>query len=209
MYNSKGELTKKYDKEFWGNFKHLSDKYLPQILNKAPDIGKSIFAFNYKFGICFIAWYKAFKELGISNEEIDRNIWIMNEKMLDIFPKIMLPLVGKIYINGFRQKALEHFNRQENGELHPYDWKINYREINNNSFEIDITQCAILKIAVENNARNLLPGICRMDYLFSHLMGNGFERTKTLGDGNDCCNCRYHIVGTCEWKPEKGFIHRK
>lgn len=82
-------------------------------------------------------------------------------------------------------------------------------KINKNTFEIDITECAMLKLAEDNNVRNLLPGICRMDYLFSNLMGNGFERTKTLGDGDNCCNCRYHIVGECEWAPEKGFIERK
>jgi hypothetical protein len=48
-----------------------------------------------------------------------------------------------------------------------------------------------------------------MDYLFAHLMNNGFERTKTLGDGDDCCNCRYYLTGSCEWSPEKGFADRK
>ncbi|WP_315115539.1 hypothetical protein [uncultured Clostridium sp.] len=33
--------------------------------------------------------------------------------------------------------------------------------------------------------------------------------TKTLGDGDDCCNCRYIIGGSCEWSPEKGFVDRK
>ena len=58
-------------------------------------------------------------------------------------------------------------------------------------------------------ARAMLPGICRIDYLFSHLMGNGFTRTQTLGDGDACCNCRYQLKGTCEWSPEKGFLDRK
>lgn len=37
----------------------------------------------------------------------------------------------------------------------------------------------------------------------------GFERTKTLGDGDECCNCRYYIKGDCDWSPEKGFNDRK
>jgi hypothetical protein len=48
-----------------------------------------------------------------------------------------------------------------------------------------------------------------MDYLMANLMGNGFTRTKTLGDGDNCCNCSYSKVGYCEWSPEKGFIERK
>jgi hypothetical protein len=65
------------------------------------------------------------------------------------------------------------------------------------------------KLAHDFGTDGLLPGICRMDYLFAHLMGNGFERTKTLGDGEDCCNCRYHIEGSCDWSPERGFVDRK
>jgi hypothetical protein len=65
------------------------------------------------------------------------------------------------------------------------------------------------KLAHDFDADGLLPGICRMDFLFSNLMGNGFERTKTLGDGDDCCSCRYHLVGNCNWSPKKGFIDRK
>jgi len=30
-----------------------------------------------------------------------------------------------------------------------------------------------------------------------------------LINGGDCCNCRYHIIGKCEWSPEKGFTDRK
>ena len=45
------------------------------------------------------------------------------------------------------------------------------------------------------HAEGMLPGICRMDYLFASRMKNGFERTKTLGDGDECCNCRYFSRG--------------
>jgi hypothetical protein len=40
-------------------------------------------------------------------------------------------------------------------------------------------------------------------------MGNRFVRSKTLGDGDSCCNCHYDLVGECEWAPEKGFAERK
>lgn len=45
-----------------------------------------------------------------------------------------------------------------------------------------------------------------MDYMYANIMGNGFERTKTLGDGDDCCNCRYFMKGDCEWSPQKGLV---
>ena len=67
----------------------------------------------------------------------------------------------------------------------------------------------ISMLSKELGAEGLLPGVCRGDYLSAHLMGNGFERTKTLGDGDDCCNCRYYVKGDCDWSPDKGFENRK
>ena len=209
MLRSSKTLIRRYGNHFWIGFKKRSKDELLMILAHTPDIGKSIFSFNYKFGPAYIAWYKTFMELGLGQQETWENIWVMNENLVTVIPKFLMHFTGKTYINGFREKAAEHVERQFRNELHPYDWRVSYREINNNSFELDITECGIKKLAHDFDAEGLLPGICRMDYLFSHLMGNGFERTKTLGDGDDCCNCRYQIIGTCEWLPEKGFQERR
>lgn len=50
---------------------------------------------------------------------------------------------------------------------------------------------------------------CRLDYLMANIKGNKFERTKTLADGDDCCNCNMMGLGYTEWSPEKGFEQRK
>lgn len=209
MLRSKFYLTKKYGRDFWVVFKIESKRNLELILPQIPDIGDSLFSFNYQFGPCYIAWYKAFLKLGLSEEEIGKTIWVMNEKLVTTIPKPFLHMTGKVYLNGFRKQAMAHVEKQKMGKLHPYDWKVEYRELTKNTFELDIRECALLRLAEDFDARELLPSICRMDYLLSHLMGNGFERTKTLGDGDDCCNCRYHVIGECEWSPEKGFVDRK
>lgn len=209
MMRSRKVLINKYGKEFWDSFSKYSREKLAEILPLTPDIGKSLFSFNYQFGTVYIAWYKTFMELGLQQQEAWETIWLMSEKMVTTIPKSLLHFMGRTYINGFRKEAVAHVERQRNNALHPYDWRIDYREISPNTFELDITGCAIKKLAHDFDAEGLLPGICRMDYLLSHLMGNGFERTKTLGDGDDCCNCRYHIEGSCEWSPEKGFEGRR
>ncbi|MDD3229671.1 MAG: L-2-amino-thiazoline-4-carboxylic acid hydrolase [Oscillospiraceae bacterium] len=209
MCRSKSYLVKKYGKGFWQDFKAASDKTFAQTLPHVPDIGNSIFSFNYEFGPSYIAWYKSFLKLGLTCKEATENIWIMNEKMVTTIPRPFLKATGKSYLNGFRKKAASHVTLQDKGKLHPYDWHITYREINQNSFEFDITECGLKKLAHQFDADGLLPGICRMDYLFANLMGNGFVRSKTLGDGDNCCNCHYDLVGECEWSPEKGFTDRR
>jgi hypothetical protein len=209
MCKSKVYLCRKYSKEWYSNFYTSSLKKLQLMLPKIPNIGNSIFSFNYKFAPVYIAWYKTFVEMNVSDDEITKNIWVMNENMTRIIPKPFMHLVGKIYFGSFRKKASKHIKKQNTIGIHPYDWRIEYQNIDRNCFEIDIKACGIKKMVEDYDAQGLLPGICRMDYLFANLMNNGFERTKTLGDGDDCCNCKYSIVGSCEWAPEKGFIDRK
>ena len=209
MLKSRRFLIKKYSKEWFERFSALSKRYFNELLTKLPDIGESIFSFNYKFAPAYIAWYRALADTGVSGSEADETLWRMNEALFTAVPSPLLHTVGKAYLNGFRKKASAHAQRQSSGSLHPYDWRIEYRDVDANCFEIDITECAFKKLAVEYGTEGLLPGICRIDYLSANLMGNGFERTKTLGDGDDCCNCRYYVTGSCEWSPEKGFTDRK
>jgi hypothetical protein len=209
MLRTKKVIIQKYGNVFWNEFKIRSKEHVTEILPQVTDIGSSIFAFNYEFCTAYIAWYKAFMELGLSSNEACIEIWMMNEKLVTIIPKWLVYMSVKAYIGGFRKKAVQHVQKQEAGNLHPYDWKLGYHEISDNTFELDITECGMLKLSQDFDAMGMYPMICRMDYLFSHYMGNGFERTKTLGDGDDCCSCRYSIIGSCEWSPEKGFENRK
>lgn len=209
MRRSKSYLVKQYSTEWYNSFRLLSLKILNDISVKVPDIGNSIFSLNYKFAPIYIAWYKAMEELKVPRDESMKMIWLMNERMIQILPDCLLRIVGKFYFTSFRKKAKKHIQRQNLGQLHPYDWEIEYRDIDNNCFEIDIKACGIKKLAEQYHAEGMLPGICRMDYLFASMMHNGFVRTKTLGDGDDCCNCRYYVKGNCEWAPEKGFEDRK
>lgn len=133
----------------------------------------------------------------------------MNERMARALPGFLLKILGRVFWNSIGRQAPAHEARQKAGRLHPYDWKIAYRAVDANTREVDILECAYIKLANDFDARGMLPGVCRMDYLFSHLMGNGFTRTKTLADGDECCNCRYQRKGACEWSPEKGFADRK
>ena len=209
MYRSKKFLIERYSVEWFQKFSDESGRKMKEILPKVPNIGKSIFVLNYKFAPAYIAWYLTLEKMGISKEEITEIIWAINEKMMHIIPTFFLHRVGKTYFNSFRKKAAVHVKKQETTGVHPYDWQIQYRDVNDNCFEIDILACGIKKLAEDFHAEGMLPGICRMDYLFANMMQNGFERTKTLGDGDECCNCRYFLNGDCEWAPEKGFIDRK
>lgn len=169
MCRSKKFLVERYSLEWFQDFSNESEKKLIEILPKIPDIGNSIFSFNYKFAVAHIAWYLTLEKMGISQGEITEIIWTMNEYMMQIVPAFLLHKVGKIYFNSFRKKAVQHMKRQETTGVHPYDWEIQYRDIDDNCFEIDITACGIKKLAQDFHAEGMLPGICRMDYLYAFI----------------------------------------
>lgn len=209
MARSRKALIARYGKSFWLDFKRRSGAHFRKLAPELPDIGESLFWFNFQFMPAYVSWYKALAELGRGRDEATEILWMINERLATAIPRPFLRRMGRAGISRVRKEAPAHELRQKRGELHPWDWMIRYWEIDANAFEMDITRCAMQRFAREHGADALLPGICRMDYLFSWLMGNGFQRTKTLGDGDDCCNCHYQLEGACEWSPEKGFVGRK
>ena len=204
MCRSKGYIQKQYGKSFWKSFREHSDAVFRQVAAELPDIGDSIFSFNYAYAPSYVAWYRSMRQLGLDAGQADDLMWKMNEKMLLSVPKPFLHMAGKSYLNSFRKKA-KHLQRQGKPGFSEYDWLIDYRDIDANSFEIDIRRCGFITVAKKYGVEGMLPGICSVDYMVSHYMGNGFSRTKTLGDGDECCNCHYELTGKCPLRAPEGM----
>ena len=205
MCRSKGYIQKQYGKSFWKSFREHSDAVFRQVAAELPDIGDSIFSFNYAYAPSYVAWYRSMRQLGLDAGQADDLMWKMNEKLLLSVPKPFLHMAGKSYLNSFRKKAKQHLQRQGKPGFSEYDWLIDYRDIDANSFEIDIRRCGFITVAKKYGVEGMLPGICSVDYMVSHYMGNGFSRTKTLGDGDECCNCHYELTGKCPLRAPEGM----
>lgn len=205
MCRSKGYIQKQYGKSFWKSFREHSDAVFRQVAAELPDIGNSIFSFNYAYAPSYVAWYRSMRQLGLDAGQADDLMWKMNEKMLLSVPKPFLHMAGKSYLNSFRKKAKQHLQRQGKPGFSEYDWLIDYRDIDANSFEIDIRRCGFITVAKKYGVEGMLPGICSVDYMVSHYMGNGFSRTKMLGDGDECCNCHYELTGKCPLRAPEGM----
>lgn len=205
MCRSKGYIQKQYGKSFWKSFREHSDAVFRQVAAELPDIGDSIFSFNYAYAPSYVAWYRSMRQLGLDAGQADDLMWKMNEKMLLSVPKPFLHMAGKSYLNSFRKKAKQHLQRQGKPGFSEYDWLIDYRDIDANSFEIDIRRCGFITVAKKYGVEGMLPGICSVDYMVPHYMGNGFSRTKTLGDGDECCNCHYELTGKCPLRAPEGM----
>ncbi|GAP13841.1 L-2-amino-thiazoline-4-carboxylic acid hydrolase [Longilinea arvoryzae] len=199
-----------YGADFYRRFAVLSRQHLESMLPRVQDIGDSIFAFNYLYGPCYFAWYQTLRDLGVEKSSALNLIWQINEDFVKSIPTPLLRWFGKqMYLGTFRKRAVRAEQLGKAGQLHPFDWRIEYTDIDRNTFRIDIFECGMLKLADLFGYRELFPQVCRMDYLFSHYFHQSFRRSGTLADGNLCCDCWYQAPGACEWAPEKGFEYRK
>lgn len=204
------DIQASYGADFFKQFAARSKFHLENMLPQVPNIGSSIFAFNYLFGPCYFAWYQALKDLGVEKPDALKLIWQMNEDFVSTFPEPLLRWFGKtMYLGTFRKRAKRAEQLGKAHRLHPFDWRIEYIDIDRNTFGINIYECGMLKLADRFGYRELFPHVCRMDYLFSHYFHQSFRRSGTLADGNACCDCWYQAPGACEWAPETGFETRK
>lgn len=198
----------KYNPDWWKRFKELSDNLFQELISEFPDIGDSMFAFNYCYAPGYVAWYKAMEKLGLDAHERDVLMLQMNEKMPLTVPKPLLHAVGRTYYRNMSRDAKKRAaNPPEH--IHPFDWSIDYRGIDKDTFCIDIKSCGFIAYARKYGAKGMLPGICQVDYMISHYMNVGFERTQTLGAGGSCCDGRYCMNGHCEFDIEKRLAERK
>ncbi|MCI6686838.1 MAG: hypothetical protein MR484_10190 [Ruminococcus sp.] len=62
MMRSKRYIQETYGKSFWKQFQALSDPVFHQVSKELPDIGDSIFPFNYAYAPSYMAWKECCRE---------------------------------------------------------------------------------------------------------------------------------------------------
>lgn len=71
------------------------------------------------------------------------------------------------------------------------DWKFHY-EKGINEFYNTYTECGICKLGKRENCFEFVPCLCNMDERNYRNDGGQLHRTKTLAQGDDCCN--FHVT---------------
>lgn len=209
LHRSKKMIIDRYGIPFWETFQKVSDEQFAFLINEFEEIGPSMFAFNYAYCPSYVAWYKAMEANKLDQHEKDILMLMMNERMLLSVPKPLLHLTGKMYLNNMRKGAQKHLQLQKRNQLHPDDWIVEFKDIDASHFDITIKECGFIKYAKRYHAEGILPAICQVDYMVSHYMHVGFERTMTLGSGKECCNGKYCLFGECAWNIEERLKENK
>ncbi|MFX0070855.1 MAG: L-2-amino-thiazoline-4-carboxylic acid hydrolase [Candidatus Hermodarchaeota archaeon] len=101
------------------------------------------------------------------------------------------------------KKLSEHSQKKE----YPDDWTSDYIEGDGKSFEwgFNFHQCGINNVYKRLGAEKYIPFICLSDFSEANILGFGFSRTQTLGNGDPICDHRYikNYKTPQAWPPDK------
>lgn len=211
MLRSKAMMRRELGAKPWQEFKQRSDARFRELMGEFESIGDSMFAFNYAYAPAYVAWYTALEAIGVAPHE--RDVWMlrMTERLILLMPKRLLRAMGKLYFRNMSRQACETQRRRQESRtpLHPFDWDIDYRRIDDDNFEIDFKTCGFIRYTRKYGAEGMLPGICQTDYMVANLLGVGFERTQTLAAGGRMCDCKCNIGGSCPFDMEERLAQRR
>lgn len=210
MWANRGYIIKTYGREYYCQFRTLAKKKMKELQPKVPDIGKSIYKINYAFVIANVPFFHAFSAFEQTRDNAGELLYVVNENLLTKIPKFIFLRMGKRTVSQKRIKELKRAQRQsELGLLNRLDWKIQVVENPDGTYWANMLECGALKVLKAIQEDGIFPYVCRIDYLWANLGGFKFVRTKTLADGDECCNNHIIGLGLTEWSPQRGFDDRK
>jgi hypothetical protein len=210
MFANAPYLRQSYGETFYRNFRLAADGKLRELVPRIPDLGDSVASMSYAFITAYVPLFHGFKQFDETMDRAGELLWVMNENLLERFPSAVRTLLGRMATSNSMLKSLRAAQlKGEQGLLHPMDWRVALEEPAEGGHRTTWTPSGALQALRSIGEDGVFPYACRIDYLMANLMGLRFVRTKTLADGDDCCNNYIAGPGLTEWAPEKGFERRK
>ena len=177
------------------------------LLPDIPYIGgdENFLTENLYLSAAMLAMYHALKARGKSVEEAARLIYRGTSALYSSFPfRLLLFWQGRQL---FSQKRLGQRSRDAMISLerrYPEDWVFEIVEGDGKTFQfgVDYTECGILKYLTRQDAPELAPYLCWLDYPMCAAMHVRLIRTETIAQGGATCNFRFCRGQAMEVKPD-------
>lgn len=184
----KKQLVKQFDQGYVK--KVLSNVHLlyKQILRRAPDWGgcRNIFMKNIYMGSYIIAVYQATKDK-ISLTDLNGIL----VDCLNNFSLLKKAMKGRDLSSAEYREKLKKAAvwSQQNRYQYPGNWLLcvpDHRKPNGVYYEF--TQCGLCTLCRQEGVPELMPLLCNTDYITIGFAGCKLSRTKTLANGDSCCD---------------------
>ncbi|MBU5473705.1 L-2-amino-thiazoline-4-carboxylic acid hydrolase [Roseburia sp. MSJ-14] len=120
---------------------------------------------------------------------------IVNEMVTAVFDSPFMIKAHKnkkctLFTDKVQDKKVKESIASQTSKFEP-DWKFHY-EKGIDEFYNTYTECSISKLGKRENCFEFVPCLCNMDERNYRNDGGQLHRTKTLAQGDDCCN--FHVT---------------
>ena len=157
-----------------------------------------------------LAIYRVLKPRGKTVEDIGEIIYEMIEARLAEVPAFILYLYGLFKYNRFYEKRLKEQAEKSQERRYAGDFVFNFIEGKGEEFDygLDITECGICEFYKAQDAVELTPYVCLIDFPLSKAFNRGLVRTMTIAEGAEKCDFRFKKGRKTKegWPPE--FLRR-
>lgn len=140
-----------------------------------------------------LSFYRILNERGVSVDEVGRIIYKAVHKGLSFFPTFLIRLfVKRKYSSQFILRLKSSSKRSQMRQFQ-YDFVFDVIDGDGREFDLGVnyTECGICKYLRSQNALELAPHMCSVDFAVSSAMGLNLKRSKTLANGDDLCDFRF------------------
>lgn len=166
--------------------KKVQQEYKAMLL-RTPDIGGSPLEMNLYIAAFVFSLHKADPDK-ISPAVVD-------EMVTAVFDSPFMVKVHKnkkctLFTDKVQDKKVQESIASQSSK-YELDWKFDYKK-GTDEFYNTYTECGICKLGKRENCFEFVPCLCNMDERNYRNEGGELHRTKTLANGDDCCN--FHVT---------------
>lgn len=158
------------------------------IIKRTPDLNGNIMEGNLIGASYFFAMARVIP--GMTPDRMDKLIVdVMHSKMMAMATKKEREK-GLLFSEKSHNKMIKGAEASHHSKLE-YDWEFDYTPGKDEYFQT-VRKCGVCKLAKQENLMEYLPCMCKMDYPKYEMKGAKLLRTKTLANGDDCCD--FHLT---------------
>ena len=172
------------------NAKIIAKNNYSEILARTPDIGglsKNPLRVSLTVGILWIAVYNAMKEL---------NYNISKEKFGEMVIETgNAPIIKKScekknpFSDNFQKKKIKKDKISNEMSDSEFNWNTEtVQGRDQDEYRVNYHKCGLCALVRQENCVELLPYMCKLDYILIEQMGAVLIRTKTLANGDNMCD---------------------
>jgi hypothetical protein len=140
-----------------------------------------------------LAFYKIQKKYGRTTKEIGTIINQSIKREIDKYPKWIRHIIGGKFFTKKHIQSLQNNILVTQKREYEYNWVTYYIESSDQTFDYGYnhTECGIVKYLTKNEAEDLIPYLCSLDFLYSDAFDEGLTRTSTIAENGTICDFRF------------------